>query len=95
MRTRRGWFSIEVVLLIVMTFSWRAPASAAEPLFAGDDVLELTIHGPLTSLTRGTPGSTPVAGRKGARHLGIDVTSVPGLKKLISVSVPGKTLSTL
>jgi hypothetical protein len=32
---------------------------------------------------------------KGARHLGIDVTSVPGLKKLISVSVPGKTLSTL
>jgi hypothetical protein len=63
MRTRRRWFSIEVVLLIVMTFSWSAPASAAEPLFAGDDVLDLTIYGPLTSLTRGTPDSTPVAGR--------------------------------
>ena len=63
MRTRRRWFSIEAVLLIVMTFSWRAPASAVEPLFAGDDVLELTIYGPLTSLARGTPDSTPVTGR--------------------------------
>jgi len=60
---RRRWFAIEVVLLIVMTFSWRAPASAAEPLFAGDDVLDLTIYGPLASLARGTPDSTPVAGR--------------------------------
>ena len=63
MRTRRGWFSVEVILLIVMTFSWSAPASAAEPLFAGDDVLDLTIHGPLASRARGTPDSTPVAGR--------------------------------
>ena len=55
--------SIEVVFLIVTTFFWSAPASPAEPLFAGDDVLELTIHGPLTSLVRGTPGSTNVAGR--------------------------------
>ncbi len=63
MRARRGWFSIEVVLLIVMIFSWCAPALAAEPLFAGNDVLELAIYGPLTSLTRGTPDSTPVAGQ--------------------------------
>jgi hypothetical protein len=63
MRTRHRWFSIEVVLLIMMTISWSAHASAAEPLFAGDDVLDLTIHGPLTSLTRGTPDATPVAGR--------------------------------
>ena len=63
MRRRHRWISIEAVLLIAMTFSWRSPASAAEPLFGGDDVLDLTIHGPMTSLARGTPDSTPVTGR--------------------------------
>jgi len=61
MRTRRRRISIVVALLIVTTLSW--PASAEEPLFAADEILELTIHGPLTSLARGAPGPTPVTGR--------------------------------
>jgi len=63
MQKRHTRMSIEIVLLVVTTFYWSAPTPAAEPLFAGADVLELTIHGPLTSLARGTPGSTAVAGR--------------------------------
>ena len=54
--------SIEVALLIVTTFYWSAPATPAEPLFAGDSILDLSIHGPLTSLAAGVPGDVGVAG---------------------------------
>jgi hypothetical protein len=62
MWTSRRCISIGVLSLILATASWGLSASAAEPLFACDDVLHLTIHGPLTSLARGTPGSTDVRG---------------------------------
>ena len=62
MWTRRRFISIGLLPLILATVPWGVSASAAEPLFTGDDVLHLTIHGPLTRLARGTPGSTDVRG---------------------------------
>ena len=62
MSTSRRCISIGVLPLILATVCWSISASAEVPLFAGDDVLHLTIHGPLTSLTRGTQGSTDVDG---------------------------------
>ena len=62
MWTSRRSTLIGILPLILATVSWGLSASAAEPLFAGDDVLHLTIHGPLTRLARGTPGSTDVGG---------------------------------
>jgi len=53
---------IGVLPLILATISWVVSTSAAEPLFEGDDVLDLTIHGPMTRLARGTRGSTDVGG---------------------------------
>jgi hypothetical protein len=58
----RRCLSIGVLPLILATVSWGVSASAVEPLFARDDVLHLTIHGPLTSVARGEPGSTDVGG---------------------------------
>jgi len=62
MWTSRKCISIGVLPLILATVAWGVSVSAAEPLFTRDDVLHLTIHGPLTSLARGTPGFTDVGG---------------------------------
>jgi hypothetical protein len=58
----RRWIIFGLVSLIIATFCWRPPATAAEPLFASDEILDLTISGPLRSLARNTSSTTAFPG---------------------------------
>lgn len=79
-----------VVFAVATTPLLHLPASAEEPLFGPDRVLEITIRGPLNKLARSTEPSTEFAGRF---ELG-DGTTIPivfskyGVSRLEECALP-------
>ena len=55
--------ALGVLLLVAAIMTWGVPLRAGESLFASDDVFDLTLHAPLTKLTRQSEGGPDVAGR--------------------------------
>ena len=86
---------MRTLLLIVVMIAWALPAPAEERLYDGDDVLPLTIHGPLAKLSRSAEDADDVPG-----HLELeDGTSIPmkftkfGISRLRECGVPSLTIT--
>jgi len=58
----RGTHTLRVTLLFAACVTWGVSVSAEGPLFADDEVLDLTIHAPLTTLMRQAKGASDVSG---------------------------------
>ena len=59
----RGTHTLKVTLLFVACVTWGVSVSAEGPLFAEDEVFDLTIHAPFTTLMRQAGGASDVSGR--------------------------------
>ena len=86
---------MKCLLLIAMMITWALPADAEEALYLGDDVLPLTIHGPLAKLARSAEDADDVPGRLELE----DGTSIPmtftkfGISRLRECGVPSLTIT--
>ena len=59
----RGAHPLRVTLLLVACVTWGVSASAEGPLFADDEILDLTIHAPFSKLMRQGGDAADVSGR--------------------------------
>ena len=79
----------------MMTMAWAVSAHAEEPLYSRDEVLPLTIHGPLAKLARSAEDADDVPGRLELE----DGTSIPmtftkfGISRLHECGVPSLTIT--
>jgi hypothetical protein len=83
------------LLLIVTAFAWARPEPAEERLYETDEVLPLTIHGPLAKLARSAEDADDVPG-----HIELeDGTTIPmtftkfGISRLRECGVPSLTIT--
>lgn len=83
------------LLSIVLAFVWAHPAPAEELLYESDDVLPITIHGPLSKLARSAKDADDVPG-----HIELeDGTTIPmtftkfGVSRLQECGVPSLTIT--
>jgi hypothetical protein len=88
--TRRR-ITLGIVLLTGIVVAWpRAVISAEDSLFVNDEILEISINGPLKKLARAKSASTEVAGRLGLA----DGTTIPvtlskyGISRLRECNLP-------